>query len=479
MIDVLNRIYARSLTANALGRLRTALGSCLVLALALAAPQAHAQFKLGSQAQGAPRIQSAQNNQELDSKASDFASRKTTADYIVAVINQEVVTRTDVDRRIARIVQSAQGQNLPPMPELRKQVLDLLIDEKVQVNQAKVLGMDVSDAEVDGTIEGIAAQNQMTVQQMRARMQKDGMDFGRYRNSLREQLLLQRVREREVTARIRITDDELQEVIRKDKNTDVEVSMNLAHILVRVPEQTSDKEVAQLQAKAESIQKQAASGSNFAQLAKQNSDDKSTAQNGGVFGSRPISKLPELFTQAVADLKVGQVAPVIRSGAGFHIIKLIERENASKASYTQQRVRHILLRTSPQQDAKTVMERMLDIRRQILDGQASFPQMARQYSEDGSAVRGGDLGWSSPGQFVPEFEKALAQLQAGQVSEPVVSRFGVHLIQLMERREVELSPEQKQESARTLIREQRFEATYADWARELRASTWVELRDAP
>ncbi|HET8870511.1 MAG TPA: peptidylprolyl isomerase [Aquabacterium sp.] len=462
---------------NRWGRLLTKALNCAVAAsLMLTAWPSHAQFKLGDPSHVTPRMQT---NQELDSKAIDSATRKTTADYIVAVVNQEVITHSDIDRRLARIQQSAQGQELPPVDELRKQVLDLLIDEKVQVNQAKVLGMDVSDAEVDGTIESIAAQNQMSVSEMRARMASQGMDFTRYRNSLREQLLLQRVREREVTARIKITDEELDQIIAKDAQNGIEASLNLAHILIRVPEGASPQEVAQLQARAQEIRDQAARGVNFTQLARQYSDDLNTAKSGGVFGSRPISKLPELFVNAVSSIKVGEVAPLVRSGAGFHIIKLIERENASLATYTQQRVRHILLRTSPQQDAKAVMAKMIDIRRQIVGGQASFPQMARQYSEDGSAVRGGDLGWSSPGQFVPEFEKALAELQPGQISDPVVTRFGVHLIQLLERREVALTPEQKREIARNMLREQRFEATYTDWARELRASTWVEVRDAP
>ena len=470
------QMSAPTLPARTSRRLIQVAWTALALCAACVAEPSFAQFKRIDPSQVTPRIQS---NQELDSKASDYASRKTTADYIVAVINQEVITRTDVDRRIARIQTSAQGQSLPPMEQLKQQVLDLLIDEKVQVAQAKVLGMDVGDPEVDGTIEGIAAQNQMTVAQMRARMQADGMDFIRYRNSLREQLLLQRVRDREVTARIKITDDEVDDIIKKDADSGVEGTLNLAHILIRVPENASAKEVEQLQAKASEVQTMANRGLNFTDLARKYSDDTSTAKTGGVFGSRPISRLPELFVSAVDGLKVGQISTIVRSGAGFHIIKLIERENASKASYTQQRVRHILLRTGPQQDPKTVMERMMDIRRQILEGQGSFPQMARQYSEDGSSTRGGDLGWSSPGQFVPEFEKALALLQPGQVSEPVVSRFGIHLIQLLERREVEMSAEQKRESARNILREQRFEATYNDWARELRASTWVEVRDAP
>jgi len=173
------------------------------------------------------------------------------------------------------------------------------------------------------------------------------------------------------------------------------------------------------------------------------------------------------------------VAPVVRSNAGFHIIKLIERENSAQATYTQQRARHILLRSNPQQPVREQIDRMLEIRKQIVGGQTSFAQMARQYSEDGSGARGGDLGWAAPGQFVPEFEKALTALQPGQISEPVVSRYGVHLIQLIERREVQLNEQQKREAAKQVLRERRFEPTYEEWARELRAAAYIEMRDAP
>lgn len=456
--------------------LKQAVISSLLIGVLLVPSLSLAQFKPGM----APTNSSQQPSaQELDNRAIDGATRKTTADYIVAVINQEVITRTDVDRRIARITAQSQGQALPPIDQLKQQVLDLLIDEKVQVAQAKVLGMDVSDAEVDSTVEGIAAQNKLTVAQLRKRMQSEGLDFTRYRNSLREQLLLQRVREREVNARIRLTDDEIESVISKGLTTGGDTRLNLAHVFVRVPEAASMTEVAVLQAKARSIQSEASSGANFAELARKYSDDFTTAKSGGAFGLRPTNKLPDLFVNAASTLQVGEIAPVVRSGAGFHIIKLLEREAPSGLSYTQQRARHILLRVNAQQDPRSVMSKMLDIQKQIKTGQASFEQLARQYSEDGSAVRGGDLGWASPGQYVPEFEKALNALQTGEVSEPVISRFGIHLIQLVERKEVELTSEQKKEAARNLLREQRFESTYADWARELRASTWVEVRDAP
>ena len=395
----------------------------------------------------------------------------TTSDYIVAVVNQEPITHTEVDKRVTRIQESVPaGTRLPPMDELRRQVLDALIDEKVQLSYARNMGMGLSEAELDTAIENIAAQNQMTMVEMRERMASDGLDFNRYRESLREQILIQRLREREVGSRIQVSDEEVAAFLREDAANPAQASLNIAHILILVPEKASPAEVARLQAKAEDIQRSAAAGNNFSALVRQHSDDRNTVEAGGAFGLREVSRLPELFVQAAMPLKIGQVAPVVRSQAGFHIIKLVERENSAQATYTQQRARHILLRTTPQTDTRELIARLKDIRKQITGGQASFAQMARQHSEDGSGAKGGELGWTSPGQFVPEFEKALLAMQPGQISDPVVSRYGVHLIQLLERREVQLSDAQKREAARSVLRERRFESAYEDWAREMRAA---------
>ncbi|RZL10871.1 MAG: molecular chaperone SurA [Rubrivivax sp.] len=404
----------------------------------------------------------------------------TTADYIVAVVNQEPITHTDIEKRVSRIIETAgRTQQLPSGDVLQQQVLDALIDEKVQLQHARSVGMTVADPEVDDTIANIAAQNQISLAELRQRMKSDGLDYDRYRNSLREQMLLERIRAREVNARIQVSDADIAAFNAQAAAAGRDVDLNLSHILIGIPENASAEQVRQLAQKAEDIRQRAASGANFAQLAKEFSNDTGTKDQGGTFGMRPANRLPELFTDAVKDLKVGEIAKVIRSGAGFHVVKLVERENASKASYTQQRARHILLRTTPDMNLKAARDRMADIRKQIVGGQASFAQLARQYSEDGSATKGGDLGWAAPGQFVPEFEKALIALQPGQVSEPVVSRFGVHLIQLIERREVQLTEQQQRDAARSVLREQRFEAAYEDWARELRGAAFIEMRDAP
>jgi len=458
-------------------RLTSALvhGLCLSLLVSTSAP-ALAQLRRTDSPAVTPRIPGAR---ALSTDLS-LPGKQSTADFIVAVVNQEPITHTDVEKRVNRIQDTAQsGARLPAPDELRRQVLDALIDEKVQVSYAKSIGMDVTDAEVEAAVENIAAQNQLSLSELKQRMATDGLDFARYKTSLREQLLLQRLREREVNTRIQITDNDITEFMKDDPAAQTEVALNVAHILIAVPDKATPAQVQALQAKAQGIQERASVGGNFAQLAKEFSADPDTRNEGGAFGMRDVSRLPELFVAAASKLKVGQVAPLVRSNAGFHIIKLIQRENSAQATYTQQRARHILIRTTPKLSTGEIVARMNGIRKQIVDGQASFAQAARQYSEDGSGARGGDLGWTAPGQFVPEFEKALLALQPGQISEPVVSRFGVHLIQLIERREVQLTEAQKREAAKTVLRERRFEPTYEEWARELRAAAWIEMRDAP
>ncbi len=452
-------------------------GLCLGLSLLAALPTSHAQSTRREDAPAVAPFIPGTRNLSTQLKLDGVQS---TADYIVAVVNQEPITHTDVDKRVARIRDTA-GRNakLPSPEDLRQQVLNALIDEKVQLSYAKSIGMDISEADLDGAVDNIAMQNQISLTELKDRMRVDGLDYQRYRNSLREQLLLERVRSREVNSRIQISDAEIDDFYAQGAVGLAEPSYNIAHILILVPENATPAQVQTLQARAQDLQQRASRGENFAQLTKTYSGDNNTKNQGGAFGMREANRLPELFTNAVKDLAVGKIAPVVRSGAGFHVLKLVERENSAKATYTQQRARHILIRTTPSLNIKAALERMTDIRKQIVGGQASFAQMARQHSEDGSAMRGGDLGWAVPGQFVPEFEKALVALQPGQVSEPVVTRFGVHLIQLIERKEVELSEQQKREAARNVMREQRFESTYEEWARELRAAAWVEMRDAP
>jgi peptidyl-prolyl cis-trans isomerase SurA len=405
-----------------------------------------------------------------------------TADYIVAVVNQELVTYAELQGRMARIREDAERSKaqLPSPAELRKQVLDGLIDERVQVTNARETGPKLDEAELDRAVANVAVQNQMTLTQLRARLQQQGLSYANFRNNVRDQMLMERVREREVNQRIRIGGDEVDALIEKRRAAaGAAVQLNIAQILVTVPEGAADAVQAQRRERAESALARVKAGEAFEAVAREVSEDANKAQ-GGVIGLRPADRLPDLFVDYVRTMKAGDVgATLLRSGAGFHVIKLVQRSDGAAFSIQQTRARHILLRVSAQLPAQAAGQRLAEFKRQIQSGAKTFEQLARDNSEDGSAAQGGELGWTSPGAFVPEFEEAMNGLALNGLSEPVASRFGVHLIQVLERRQIVLDLKQQREQARNVLREQRFEAAYLDWVRDLRGRAYVELREAP
>jgi peptidyl-prolyl cis-trans isomerase SurA len=403
-------------------------------------------------------------------------------DYIVAVVNSELVTANEVEQRSARAREEARrsGARLPPTDALRKQVVDLLIDERVLVTYARDSGMKVDEAELDRAVSSVAAANRIALPELRKRLAEEGIEFARFRSSLKDQILVERLREREVQARIRITDAEIDKFIEQQRSAaESTVELNLAQILVTVPEGASDATVAERRARIDAALARVQGGADFATVAREVSEDGNRAA-GGVIGLRPANRLPDLFVDATKGLKAGEVTAMpIKSGAGFHIIKVLERRAGEAHRVTQTRARHILLRTSAQASARDAARRLDDLKRQIDGGQRRFEDVAREVSEDGSAPAGGDLGWVSPGSFVPEFEEAMNRLAPGAVSAPVVSRFGVHLIQVVERRQVELSDKEIREQARAALREQKFDSAYQEWAKELRARAYIEMREPP
>ena len=402
-------------------------------------------------------------------------------DYIAVIVNQELVTAGEVERRVERAqVEAGRGSKLPPENELRRLALDALIDERVMISSARDSGMKIDEPEVDRAVQSIAAQNQITLNELRERLRAEGTDYGRFRVNVRDQIMIERLREREVMQRIKISDEEIDRHIaqqREAANADAET--NIAQILVKVPEGANPAALAERRAVAAAALARVLKGEAFAEVARAVSEDPN-AKAGGEIGLRPASRLPDAFVEATQSLKNGQIAPeLLRTGAGFHVLKLVERKEASAGRVVQTRARHVLLRTSPQLSAEVASRRLLEYRKQIESGKRSFEDIARQYSEDGSAAAGGDLGWSSPGVMVPEFETAMNELAINGLSAPVVSRFGVHLIQVLERREVNFEPKQLREQARNALREQRFEQAYLDWTKELRARAYVEYREPP
>jgi peptidyl-prolyl cis-trans isomerase SurA len=403
-------------------------------------------------------------------------------DYIAAVVNQELVTAGEVESRLQRALAEASrsGARLPPDTELRRQALDSLINERAIVTAARDSGMKVDEFEVDRAVQNIAQQNQMTLDVLRDRLRAEGMDYGRFRANLRDQIMIERLREREVYQRIKISDEEIERNLAERRVVaQADAETNIAQILVSVAEGLDPSALAARRKIAEDALARVRRSEDFAKVAMELSEDANRAK-GGEIGLKPASRLPDLFVDAVKGLNAGDIAPaLVRSGAGFHVLKLVERKGVVTGRVTQTRARHVLLRTSPQLNAQTAARRLTEYRKQIEGGGKTFEDIARQYSEDGSAASGGDLGWAAPGVMVPEFEQAMNELAIGGLSEPVTSRFGVHLIQVLERRDVAQEPKQQREQARNVLREQKFDQAYLDWTRELRSRAYVEFREPP
>ena len=406
-------------------------------------------------------------------------------DYIVAVVNSEPITNNEVQNLKLRLEKQLQpGTATPNAQMLTQQALDQLINEKAQMQQARDNGIRIDDAEVDQTELNISRQNQVSKEELYKRVALEGLSVSAFRDQLRSQLMISRLREREVDNRARISDTEVEQYIQGQQagspSVSNQIDLNLGMILIAVPENSSDQELAELKIKAQQIAQRAKSGESFAALAQAFSQTLDKGANGGEMGMRPTDRYPTLFIDSTQNLSKGQVSDPVRSGAGFHILKVLERKQSDMSStlIVQTRARHILLRTGNDLPETAARSRLVSYKQRIQAG-TDFADLARQFSQDGSASAGGDLGWSSPGQFVPEFEEVMARLRPGQISDPLISRFGAHLIQVMERREVPLSVREQREMVRTQLREKKIEELYAAWVEELRGRAYVELRDPP
>ena len=435
-------------------------------ALLLAAPSASAQF----------------SQRKPASLSAPSAAPARGGDYIAVVVNQELVTAGEIEQRVARVRENAARSKatLPPLNELREQVLEALIDERVQVTHARDSGTRIDEAELDRAVLNVAVQNQISLAQLREQLRADGLDFARFRSNIRDQMMVERIREREVQARIRISEADIDATIEKERaNAGAAAEYNIAQVLIGVPEDASVSAVAERLRVANTVYSRVKAGETFEDVARAISEDGNKAQ-GGVIGLRGADRLPEVFVAQVRTLKAGELAAEpLRTGAGFHVLKLVERRDGGAFSITQTQARHILLKPSAQLSQDAAIARLAAFKTQIASGAKNFGQLAKDNSEDGSAAQGGELGWVSPGGFVPEFEDAMNALALGAMSDPVISRFGVHLIQVTERKQTTLEPKQQREQARNVLREQKFEAAYADWLRDLRARAYLERREAP
>ncbi|GAB4117906.1 MAG: peptidylprolyl isomerase [Sideroxydans sp.] len=404
----------------------------------------------------------------------------TPLDAVRVVVNDDVITRLELAQRMQAVVRQLQrqGTQLPERGTLEKQVLERMILEKLQVQFAKESGVRVDDGQLETALQRIAQQNGFdTAEKFRAKLEKEGVDFARFREEIRGEILSVRLREREVDSKLFISDSDIEAYLdTQARQGNKGEQLQLAHILIVVPEQATAENLRGLQRRAEEALQKLRAGAPFAQIAAGYSDAKDALQ-GGLIGWRPSNELPGLFADALANLRPGQLSEILRSPSGFHILKLLDRRNADAPVFiTQTHARHILIKTSELVSENEARDRLQEIKRSI-DAGADFAEQARLHSEDGSAAQGGELGWISPGETVPEFENAMNALKENQISGLVKSGFGWHLIQVLERRSADVSEQQKKQQARSAIRAYKSDEAYQDWLRQLRDRAFIEYRE--
>ena len=402
-------------------------------------------------------------------------------DFIVAVVDSVPITNHEVNSRAPQLRDQLKQQNraVPEGDALLKAALERLIVEKALLQYAKETGITIEDEAVTQAEQRMAAQNQISVDALHKKLKAEGASVEDLQQNLRDQLTLQRLTDRNVPNRIKVSDVEIDQAVRERQNASFSTNpdIDLGHILVAVPEKASDAEVATLQAKAQTALAQLKRGDDLARTAKEFSEGVER-DKGGLMGLRAANRYPTLFVDAIKNLNVGDVT-LVRSGAGFHVLKVVTKRASSVVTVTQTHPRHILLRPGGQLSQTAARAQLAEYKRQIEAGKADFAKLAREHSQDSSGPEGGDLGWISPGMFVPEFEEVMNKLQPGQIADPTISRFGVHLIQVLERREAPISERELRDMARNSLREKKFEETYQLWAQEVRGRAYVEYRDAP
>ena len=405
------------------------------------------------------------------------------ADAIVAVVNNEVITRQELldQMRVVEARMKSQGIALPSQQEFERQLLERMIVDRAQLQLAKEEGIRVDDSTLDRAVARIAEQNKMSLPEFRTRLEREGTPFASFREEIRNEIVMQRLREREVDNKIQVSESEIDNYLAAQAGAAQAQEFNVSHILVRIPENATAEQIAERRKRAEGVLQQLQAGGDFAKLAATYSDA-TDALTGGDLGWRSPDRLPQLFIDTLADMKPGDISPIVKSANGFHILKLAGKRspgatNASAAAPVQQtHVRHILIKVNQIVTPAEARRKLVELKQRLDNHAATFEELAKLYSNDLSASRGGDLGWVYPGDTVPEFERAMNALKPGQISEPIESPFGFHLIQVLKRKTDEVSQERQRQLARQAIRERKLEEATQDWLRQLRDRAYVEYR---
>ncbi len=407
-------------------------------------------------------------------------------DSIHVVVNDEVITKNEVRNRLAQTTQNLKARNvqMPDQAVLERQVVESMIVERAQIQLAKEMGVRVNDRQLDATIGRIAENQKMSVQEMRNQMEKEGMTFSQFREDIRNEIMLNQLREHEVDAKVQVSEAEIDTYLVASKAAASEkVEMNLAQILVAVPENASPEQIAARRARAEEVARQLRTGADFAKMAATYSDAPD-ALKGGDIGWRDPDRLPEIFATQLRKLGAGQITPIIKTNVGFHILRMADKRSLAAAAEAgseviqQTRASHILMKPTPTMDVAAVKRKLLEIKEKIANNAGTFEDLARQYSQDNTtAVKGGDLGWLAPGDAGPEFDQAFATLKPNEVSDVIESPFGYHLIRLVERKSEDVSQQKERNLARQVLRERKVQEAMEDWVRQVRDRAYVEFRE--
>ncbi|HEX5513611.1 MAG TPA: peptidylprolyl isomerase [Gammaproteobacteria bacterium] len=397
-------------------------------------------------------------------------------DRIVAVVNDDVVLQSELEQEVATITAQLRQRNIP-MPDeqtLTRQVLERLIMQRLQLAVAERSGIRVDEATLNAAVQRIAEQNNLSLSQFRATLENEGFDYSTFRDNLRNEIILTRLHQRQAENRVNVSPQEIEEYLASQSAGNTTEYL-VGHILIAMPENASAEQIQRARQRAEEVHRLLVAGDNLAQLAASYSDSP-TALDGGSLGWRSQGELPTLFANQVPRLAVGETGPIVQSPSGFHLIQLLDRRSSDQAVITQTHARHILIRPNAvvsDQDARTRLETL----RQRIQNGADFGELARANSDDkGSASQGGDLGWASPGTFVPSFEQAMAKLAPGQISEPFQSNFGWHIVQVLERRQRDATDELRRAKAAEAIRQRKSEEALEAWLRQLREEAYVDIR---
>ncbi|MFZ6818266.1 peptidylprolyl isomerase [Undibacterium sp. Ji22W] len=412
------------------------------------------------------------------------ASKNQVINGIAVVVNDEVITKMEVDERINSIERNlkAQGTPLPARADLEKQILERMIIDRLQVQLAKEQGMRVDDIMLDRALQRMAEQNKTTLQEMRNQIEREGASFASFREEIRDDIMMQRVREREVDSKLQVSELEVDnflaaEAVSPSKNQEI----NLGHIMVRIPENATPEIIAQRNARAQEVYKKLRIGDDFAKLAATYSDS-NEALKGGEVGWREQDKIPTIFVEAVNKISfVGGFSEIIRSPNGFHIFKLLGKRDiapvAAANTVQETNVRHILMRPTQLMTAAQIKSTLAELKQKIANKTATFEELAKANSVDSSASKGGDLGWVHPGDTFPDFETTMNKLAVNEVSDPVETQMGFHLIQVLDRKVSDDSKERKRVAARQSVRARKSEEALQDWLRQLRDRAYVEFRN--